>query len=164
MESTNGYTYNIIQFSSFVNNTANPEVYSLLRYAEHFNFYMCNILKNNAYEIFMTFGNLRVYDCCILDNECTYLVFLSATNYNAYFYNCTCQNSTSNSQGNIRTYSIPSSSFLHALDLLQTAYCIAEYDYLDDLKPYIPIDKKINKNDEIEILNNNKKLKRRIFY
>ena len=135
MFATDDYLNNDVQFSSFVNNTGSNEINSILYFQEQVNFYMCNILQNKADKIFYGSGNLRVYDCCILDNECSYLVYLSS----AYFYNCTCQNSTSNSKGTLITYSVPSSSFLHALDLLQTAYCIAEYDYLDDLKPYIPI-------------------------
>ena len=164
IDPTNGYSNNDVQLSSFVNNTDNIQLYSILYFQEQVNCYMCNILQTKGYQIFYASGNLRVYDSCILDNECTYLVYLGSSSYSAYFYNCTCQNSTSNSQGTLITYSVPSSSFLHALDLLQTAYCIAEYDYLDDLKPYILINKDLNKNDDdIELLQN-RKLKRNLFY
>ena len=163
IDPTNGYSNNDVQLSSFVNNTDNIQLYSILYFQEQVNCYMCNILQTKGYQIFYASGNLRVYDSCILDNECTYLVYLGSSSYSAYFYNCTCQNSTSNSQGSFITYSVPSSSFLHALDLLHTAFCIAEYDSLDDLKPYIPIKKNNNKDvDEIELLHN-RKLKRKLF-
>ena len=120
--------------------------------------YMCNILRNNAKTIFNTVKYLKIFNSCILENNCTQLVYQSGSNY-VYFYNCTCQNVTSNAQSSIRTYDVPSSSFLHALDCFQTGHCIAAYDYLDGLDPYIP-----NENKRSTEAISNKNLKRKALY
>ena len=140
------YPNHDMQFSSFVNNTSID-----LRYLENIlyldckmNIYMCNILHNNAFYLFYARDSLTIKNSCILENNYDKLVSQSSSTFYTYLYNCTCQNATSNFQSYIRSYSIPSSSFLHALDCFQTGGCVAQYDYLEDLDPYIP-------DDEIEI-------------
>ena len=156
------YSYNSVQYSSFVNNTQQGGrlFESLIYFETYMNCYMCNILRNNANSIFSIRNQLTVKNSCILENNCNQLVYLGSSSYYAYFYNCTCQNATSNYQTKIRTYSIPSSSFLHALDCFQTGYCVADYDYLDDLDPYIPNDEN---NLNLETLSHKRLRRKKLF-
>ena len=158
-----GYPYNSIQYSSFVNNSdSNYRIkYLFFCVTNALNCYMCNILLNYAKGIFSLHNQLTIKNSCILDNEYDKLVFLASSSYSASLYNCTCQNASSNLQTRIYTYNVPSSSFLHALDCLNTGDCIAEYDYLDDLKPYIP---SYEDDAKIATLSNKHVKKGRVFF
>ena len=138
--SSRDYANNDIQYSSFVNNTCDIQFIHLVHSGARMNCYMCNILRNYADSIFYAWDTLTIKNSCIMENEYSQLVYQSSNSFYTYLYNCTCQNATSNQQSYMRIYSIPSSSFLHALDCLQTGLCVAQYDYLDDLDPYIPDD------------------------
>ena len=89
---------------------------------------------------------------CILENE--FKFYVSSTT--CYFYNCTCQTFTASVS--IKLNSIPSSSFLHALDCLETVFCEVKYDYLDDLQSYIPYN---DENELVDTLSNMKVYHRR---
>ena len=127
------YYYNVIQYSSFVNKSRfdNGQVGSILFIESEMQIFMCNILKNKAIYIFSVQDDITIRNSCILYNSCSYLVYLPSSSQYASFYNCTCQKVTSNYQTRIGTYNTPSSSFIHALDCLQTGFCVAEYDYLE---------------------------------
>ena len=132
------YENNVIQFSSFVNNSAdNRQFEEILYFEAGMKCYMCNILYNDGVSLFSVTAALTIKNSCILENKFTQFVWQSSE-YSVYLYNCTCQEVSSNYPSKIRTYSVPSSSFLHALDCFQTGYCVAQYDYLDNLNPYIP--------------------------
>ena len=157
------YSNNDIQYSSFVNNTSELEEYisSILCFNGNINCYMCNILKNRASFLIGIEQPLTIRNTCILENDYDILVLMPSQSCYTNFYNCTCQNASSNLQTKINIYNIPSSSFLHALDCLQTRNCVAQYDYLEDLKPYIPPDKSEPEIDTLSYLmkkNKNKKL------
>ena len=148
---------NDIQYSSFVNNTSDISYGALLYFEAPMNCYMCNILRNNARVIFSVVNSLTIKNSCIMENDYNQLVSQSSSSYYTYLYNCTCQNATSNYQSYLRNYNIPSSSFLHALDCLQTGLCAAQYDYLDDLNPYIPDDENDISVDSLSNINFRKK-------
>ena len=156
------FSYNSLQYCSFVNNTnrENVPIDRLLLFQNNVNCYMCNILRNYAYYLLYINGQFKIWNSCILENECNLVVYLATTSSYAYFYNCTTQDPEVNSPTRFHTYNIPSSSFLHALDHLQTGYCVAEYDYLDNLKPYIPEDE----NDEKVLTLSKKHIKKSVFF
>ena len=156
------YEYNSIQYSSFVNNsyqTSNgDEIVYMSR--NQINFYMCNILKNKAYCFIYITDTTKIYHSCILDNEFNYF-FCRSNPLQIYLYNCSLQELPPSTTTYACIYSHPSSSFLHGLDCFATAFCVAEYDYLDDLHPYLPT----NQEDKtIETLSKAKSVhKRKVF-
>ena len=158
---------NIIEYSSFVNSTNNSarEIYLFFDFNNIKQFFMCNVIKNVAESIYNINKEFTIKNSCILENKCINLFIThydsNYSNYVINLFNTTCQQISSNYIGKINIYESPISPFMHALDCIKTGYCIAEYDYLDYLTPYIPSDDDDNNIETLSYMkhiNNNRYL------
>jgi hypothetical protein len=129
-------------FSSFVDNVANGySCFYLMRSGANYEFKSCNILRNTQGTLgtegtIRTSGNVKIEDCCILENRATYIFYSTSTSsYRYTLSNCTVDTTSNN--GCLATQNAATKSFIIALNHLSTQNCHSEYDSAGALTPFI---------------------------
>jgi hypothetical protein len=124
-------------YSSFADNVANGYTCIHLSINTKYEIKSCNIIRNtqgglNSYGTIATWGNLMIYDSCILENNATY-IFYQGSSYLITVLNCTVDSTSNNKNLNIRN--TVTKSFFLALKHMSTQNCHAEYDSIGSLTP-----------------------------
>jgi hypothetical protein len=95
----------------------------------------CNILRNkqvtlSSWATFETYGDVMIKDSCILENTANIIFFGTIT-----ISNCTVDQTTNN--GKLTIQNTVTKSFIHAMNHISTRNCIAKYDAVGSLTPFV---------------------------
>jgi hypothetical protein len=124
-------------YTSFADNIANKHSCIYLSSNTKYEIKSCNIIRNTQGELnscgtIATWGNLMIYDSCILENNATY-IFYQGNSYLITVLNCTVDSTSF--YGNFDIQNTVTKSFILALKHMSTQYCHAEYDSVGSLTP-----------------------------
>jgi hypothetical protein len=134
-----------ISYSTFADNIATDcTCIMLVVTGAKYEIKSCNILRNTQGSLdsegtIYAYGNLKIEDSCILENEATY-VFRQYSSYPITLSNCTVDSTSNN--GYLATQNTITKSFIHALNHMSTQNCHSEYDSVGTLTPIIQLSKK----------------------
>jgi hypothetical protein len=136
-------------YSSFADNSvANHVLFLLWTSGAKYEIKICNILRNsqvtvNSYGIISTWGNTKIEDSCILENNAAPIFYTTSSSYRITLLNCTVDTTSNN--GYLITQNTATKSFILALIHISTQNCHSEYDvvgYLTPITPHTPFSKK----------------------
>jgi hypothetical protein len=131
----------LLSYSTFADNNAiGYTCISFNRADAKYEIKSCNILRNTQSTLdtqgtIYTYGNLNIYDSCILENTANKIFCSSSSSYKITLSNCTADSFSNN--GYLTTQNTVTKSFILALNHMSTQNCNSDYDSAGTLTPIV---------------------------